>query len=113
LRSAHQNDPKHTKKLIFSKKNNFFKTRIGLHFQTGSWNVSFLIIEEKFFCQTQMCTCLMLHLVPLVPESWNKKQIHPLNSYSLYFLHILTGENIKKNIKKYNIQEQKIQGTTS
>jgi len=55
----------------------------------------------------------MLHLVPLVPESWNKKQIHPLNSYSLYFLHILTGENIKKNIKKYNIQEQKIQGTTS
>jgi hypothetical protein len=25
LRSAHQNDSKHTKKLIFNKKNNFFK----------------------------------------------------------------------------------------
>jgi hypothetical protein len=35
LRSAYQNDPKHTKKIIFSKKNKFFENTVCIAFPNG------------------------------------------------------------------------------
>jgi hypothetical protein len=71
LRSAHQNDPKHTKKLIFSKKNYFFWKR-------GYNRVSKCSLECSFF--KDIIVLLLERVVHLYIINH-----HPEKNISLFF----------------------------